>query len=271
MASDIPDAVRDAALFFRTRFPAPPEGSVSAKIPKAGWSILVGPGPGFGVVGVEALAFDETEEVVAEARRVLRNHGKTRGIWFIPEACTPVGLANELQRLGFVPFAEAPGDEPRAAVMVATEPPPQGPVDVTAREAQTQEEFRAGRAVVQGAFEFSEEDQRALDDASAAAWELMEKGVAPNRTFVAIVGGEVVGCGVAVYGDVTVQLIGGSTREDMRGRGIYRSLVRARWEAAAERGTPALTVEAASTSRPILEQLGFATIGWVDTLLDQFN
>ena len=80
---------------------------------------------------------------------------------------------------------------------------------------------------------------------------------------MAIVEGEVVGCGVAVFGDVTVHLIGGSTREDMRGKGIYRSLVQARWEAAEARGTPALTVEAASTSRPILERLGFTTIGWV--------
>src|SRR5579859_4709306 len=37
------------------------------------------------------------------------------------------------------------------------------------------------------------------------------------------------------------------------------------------RGTPALTVEAASTSRPILERLGFTTVGWLDALLDQFE
>ena len=60
-------------------------------------------------------------------------------------------------------------------------------------------------------------------------------------------------------------------REDARGRGAYRALVRARWDAAVERGTPALTVMAGSMSAPILDRLGFATVGEGDGLEDRFT
>jgi hypothetical protein len=56
----------------------------------------------------------------------------------------------------------------------------------------------------------------------------------------------------------------------MRGRGAYRALVRARWDAAVDRGTPALTVGAESMSRPILARLGFVNVGWTDCLIDRF-
>jgi hypothetical protein len=46
-------------------------------------------------------------------------------------------------------------------------------------------------------------------------------------------------------------------------------LVRARWDAAAGRGTPILTVGAGAMSRPILERLGFSIVGWRDSLIDE--
>ncbi|MEY9988897.1 GNAT superfamily N-acetyltransferase [Streptomyces sp. V4I8] len=52
-------------------------------------------------------------------------------------------------------------------------------------------------------------------------------------------------------------LWGGGTVEGWRGRGIYRALVAHRARAAAARGYRYLQVDAMSTSRPILERLGF--------------
>ncbi|MFI6010245.1 GNAT family N-acetyltransferase [Streptomyces sp. NPDC051243] len=52
-------------------------------------------------------------------------------------------------------------------------------------------------------------------------------------------------------------LWGGGTVEAWRGRGIYRALVAHRARAAADRGYRYLQVDAMSTSRPILERLGF--------------
>ncbi|WP_406418846.1 GNAT family N-acetyltransferase [Streptomyces sp. NBC_01614] len=52
-------------------------------------------------------------------------------------------------------------------------------------------------------------------------------------------------------------LWGGGTVEGRRGRGLYRALVAHRARAAADRGYRYLQVDAMSTSRPILERLGF--------------
>jgi GNAT superfamily N-acetyltransferase len=52
-------------------------------------------------------------------------------------------------------------------------------------------------------------------------------------------------------------LWGGGTVEAWRGRGIYRALVALRAREAVERGYRYLQVDAMSTSRPILERLGF--------------
>ena len=54
--------------------------------------------------------------------------------------------------------------------------------------------------------------------------------------------------------------MGGSTAEWARGRGAYRAIVRARWDEAVRRGTPALAVGAGAMSRPILERLGFVQV-----------
>ena len=46
--------------------------------------------------------------------------------------------------------------------------------------------------------------------------------------------------------------------------------MRARWDEAVERGTPALVVQAGQMSRPILERLGFATVCTVRAFLDAY-
>jgi GNAT superfamily N-acetyltransferase len=65
-------------------------------------------------------------------------------------------------------------------------------------------------------------------------------------------------------------MFGGAVRPSARGRGAYRALVRARWEEAVAMGTPALLTQAGHMSRLILERLGFAAIGRVHMLRDDF-
>ncbi|MFE9017704.1 GNAT family N-acetyltransferase [Streptomyces sp. NPDC007808] len=55
-------------------------------------------------------------------------------------------------------------------------------------------------------------------------------------------------------------LWGGGTVEGWRSRGIYRALIAHRARAAMDRGYRYLQVDAMSTSRPILERLGFAPL-----------
>lgn len=62
-------------------------------------------------------------------------------------------------------------------------------------------------------------------------------------------------------------LWGGSTRQQWRGRGIYRALVTRRAQIALGRGMKYLVVDASADSRPILQRLGFqkvtTTTPWV--------
>ena len=58
-------------------------------------------------------------------------------------------------------------------------------------------------------------------------------------------------------------LYGGGTMPAARGRGLYRALVAARAREARLRGVRYLTVDAADTSRPILERLGFTPLATV--------
>lgn len=93
----------------------------------------------------------------------------------------------------------------------------------------------------------------------------------PYRRWIARLDDRVVGTAGAVLGDAGVNLFGGGVLPGARGRGIYRALVKARWEAAVKRGTPALTVQAGRMSGPVLERLGFELIAPMPTYVDDFS
>jgi hypothetical protein len=80
-----------------------------------------------------------------------------------------------------------------------------------------------------------------------------------------------VATGNAIFTDHGVVLNAGSTLPGWRGRGAYRALVRARWDAAVAAGTPVLVTQAGAMSRPILERLGFVAVCEVRALLDAFG
>ena len=200
---------------------------------------------------------------------LLAERGLQQAAWFVPEECSPAGLAERLRQGGMVPFEEPPF-EPRFASMVMLEPPAAGPSEVEARPARSFAEFQTGARVADEVFETSEEDRRAMEVQERVLWELQSSGRSPYRSFVAVADGEIVGSAGAIFGANAVFLVGGSTKPEMRGRGVYRALVRARWDAASGSGTPALTVGAGRMSRPILERLGFTIVGWEDCLLDRF-
>lgn len=266
----VEELVQRAALWPQADLPDPPQEHPYEVIRRDGFTVGIFRGLSFGEVFPEELAEGRIEHTLTEARFVLAQRGLQRGAWSVPEATRPAGLAARLRELGMVP-ADEPPLEPRFAAMLMLEEPRPGPSDVEARPARSFEEFQAGQRVANAAFDMKEEDRRAMEAHEPVMWELESTGNSPLRSFVGFVDGEVVGSAAAIQGANAVYLVGGSTREDMRGRGVYRALVRARWDAAVADGTPALTVTAGRFSRPILERLGFAIAGWGDCLLDRFD
>ena len=89
-------------------------------------------------------------------------------------------------------------------------------------------------------------------------------------TYLAFAEGEPVAVARALFeeGVPAILMIGGGVLSHARGRGVYRALVRARWDDAVAAGTPALCTHAGALSRPILERSGFVAVSETALLLD---
>jgi hypothetical protein len=262
-------ALLEAAVFPEFDLPLPPPEHPYKVRTFDGYQVGYMPGGSFALVSVRRLSGD-LEAHVTEIRALLAAEGFERAAWSVPEAAEPTGLAEALKAVGLVSWpGESEGFGSRYRnMLLATEPEPMAQ-GVTAHQVATFDEFVAGRHVAQDAFEMSEQDRALAENKNAVQWEWHERS--PDfKSFVAFVDGEIVGNANVIFGGHAAYLIGGCVREEARGRGAYKALVRARWAAAVERGTPALTVSAGSMSGPILERLGFATVGEGDVLEDRF-
>jgi len=81
--------------------------------------------------------------------------------------------------------------------------------------------------------------------------------------------GRPVGFGRGIDMEDGVALMGGAVLPEARGRGVYRALVRARWDHAVARGTPLLVVQAGPMSAPVLDGLGFERHGEIRLFADR--
>jgi ribosomal protein S18 acetylase RimI-like enzyme len=263
--------VLEAALFPQLDLPDPPDGFPYQVRHGDGYQIGFTRGYPFASVVVRRLAEDETATRVAEVRALLAGLGFERAAWVVSEAAEPDGVASRLRAEGLVPWEEkAEGLEARSRQMTLVTEPAPAPEGAVARQAESEEEFVTAFRVAQEAFDLSEQARRTFEERQAELWRWQQR-FPDFRTFIAFVDGEIVGNASTVFGANAAYMMGGSVRADSRGRGAYRALVRARWDAAVERGIPALTVTAGSMSAPVLERLGFVTACWVDTLSDRFS
>jgi GNAT superfamily N-acetyltransferase len=266
---ELPDAIRHAALFPQSDLSGFPPGHPTRRIEIEGVFVVLPDGLPWALVLPERIEESRVEHVLDAVRRRVRAEERERALWFVPEATSPDHLAQRLKTLGMRP-TDLPGAEPRSALMVCLEAPPPGPEGIVARPAATFEEYLGAQLVLVDAFGMDEAIRQAAEQRADRLWPFQSQD-AGLKAFVALVGGEVVAFAGASFGRTTVYLAGGGTRPDHRGRGAYRALVRARWDAAVERGTPVLTVGAGEMSRPILERLGFSIVGWEDVLLDPLD
>ena len=190
---------------------------------------------------------DALADAIADVDSFMHESGTERASWWLTERSTPAEeafLAAGLKRVE--------GDYLHAAMVLTAEPPPVE--DVETREVETFAEFAESRRLAREAFG-NPHQRNPTDEELAVEWEHQLHPI-----FAGWLDGRMASVGSAVYTRVGGYLLGGATAEWARGRGAYRAVVRARWDEAVRRGTPALAVGAGSLSRPILERLGFEQV-----------
>ena len=218
--------------------------------------------PGAQVVGIREDGPSEVAGTVEAARAVARERGKTILAWWVPpdqdhfaSALEAAGLENQ----------DTPGFEAVENALALVDPLLGGHVDgVEVRVTESWDDYRAGARVVEKVFGMPP----VTDDDLRARYDDYRHPDNPGRAFVALIDARVIGTAFASFGDAGVNLFGGAVLPEARGRGVYRALVQARWEAAVARRTPALTVQAGRMSRPICERLGFVFLAPVRVFVD---
>jgi len=181
---------------------------------------------------------DEVAAAVADVDAFMHEAGTARASWWLTERSTPADLEERLLAAG---CRRDENDYLHAAMLLTREPPSVDGIEV--RRIETPGELAEARALHAEVFGVPPSTAGAADP-SFAAW----------------IDGRLASVGRVIFTRVGGYLIGGATAEWARGRGAYRAVVRARWDEAVRRGTPALAVGAGPMSRPILEGLGFVQV-----------
>jgi GNAT superfamily N-acetyltransferase len=199
---------------------------------------------------------DELDAWREAVRAWFRARGRDTFTWWVGTSSTR-GVYDALLARGATPDDEEYLD----AMVLDGEPPPAEGVDV--RPVETFEDALVSRRILQAGLE-----PQLPDDNLRVLWEESQR-LGRQRAFIAYVDGEPAGRANAIVTDPgPVQLLGGVVLEPYRGRGLYRALVRARWDWAVANGTPVLVTQSGHMSRPILTRLGFRTVGRVRVLVD---
>lgn len=193
--------------------------------------------------------------------------GRSDCYWFVSPSTTPPDATRELTSLGLVAVGHG-------TAMTTTEPPPPGPADVDIREVRDRQSFLAYRLLTLEAG-----GTHGVDDAERAAtiadhdeaWRDLLAAGRRRRCYLAYVDGEPVSAAGLLFTDHdAVCLSGGATAPAARGGGLYRALVRHRWDVVAAEGVPVLVVQASDDSQPILSGLGFQKVADLTLLRQPF-
>lgn len=192
---------------------------------------------------------------VAAALAWTREESRRRGLiprveWWLGWSAAPPDAREQLLELGLVP-----DEVPTLTGMTCSIAPPEV-ADVEVRLVESAAEYEATIDIDWEVWQLSERERDERRAIEIDRWEAMHRAGVVHH-YAAFVDGERVGFGRAIDMVGGVALFGGAVLPEARGRGAYRALVRARWDFAVARGTPALAVGAQETSRPILERCGF--------------
>jgi GNAT superfamily N-acetyltransferase len=208
---------------------------------------------------VQRLRLGDVEGAVAWVRCECARRRVARCEWWVGWSATPRNLPRRLLELGLVPDDE---EATLTGMSSDREPPAAAHVDV--RRIQTLEEQLAALEVDWEVWGLPEPER-----ASRRAHE--QERFDPDGSvhhFAAYEDGRPVGFGRAIDMDRCVALMGGAVLPELRGHGVYRALVHARWQHAVARSTPLLVVQAGQMSEPVLGRLGFRSHGVLHLFMD---
>ena len=229
------------------RFMEPTAGALVVKTPR--FVVVAGTDGVWASVQGVRLRDGEAVDAVAEVRDLLAQ-GTRVVSWWLTDRATPADVEEQLLDAGLRVVA----DDYLLDGLITTTPPPDGPPEIEVRPASTPQEWAAFRELQDSVFDNPPERRPTREQL------LAEFPKTSTVLFGAWLGGELVGAGAASPSSRGMLLWGGSVRPDARGRGCYRALVRARWDEAVRRGTPALTVSANDKSGPALHKLRFEKV-----------
>jgi GNAT superfamily N-acetyltransferase len=205
---------------------------------------------------------------VAAAVSWTRAESQRRGhrdlTWWVGDSATPADILEQLPALGVVVDEE----EPVLTGMIATSPPPAAASGIEVQLVEAVEDYLASLEVDWEAWRTPVTERAERRVLEAERWEATHASGVVHH-FSAFLDGQRVGFGRAIHTRSAVALFGGSVLPDARGKGVYRALVRARWDHAVARGTPTLVVQAGAMSAPVLAGLGFEPHGQIHLLVDR--
>jgi GNAT superfamily N-acetyltransferase len=238
-----------------------PLGPSDERIETDRYTLCLGLGKTWNTVQRQRFRREEVDDVLEEVRSLLRARERGRTQWEVGSSAEPRDLVDLLLARGLV----RDKDPYTVALVLTAKPPPPAP-GIVARRVETFEEYAAANEVQWQAFEMPEDEVAEGRELLSQRWR-----EAPIIMHAAWLDGEIVSAGTCAPTPHGLLLYGGATVPGARGRGAYRALLRARWDEAMSRGTPALITQGGSMSRPILERLGFEPVGHVHVLLDEFG
>ena len=214
-------------------------------------------------VGAVRVADTEVASLVRAVRQMVPVEKSL--VWFIDPDAQPADLEARLLELG---LRRAGNGGYRVHALAGTEAPPTAPATITIRRVQTFEDWRTAVEIMWEAHGTALERQEQQRASLRSDFEAHQAAGVPV-TFLAELDRRPAGIGRSIYSPRGVFLLAGGVAPWARRQGVYRALVRARWDDAVARGTPALVTEALKdTSYPILTRLGFQDVGTIRRLED---
>ena len=204
----------------------------------------------------------EVARAVEEVRTLLRSRSLDEVSWWVGERSTPADLVERLELLGLAP------DDPPGLTTLAIARRPEGEPRVEVRRVESLVDYLTALEIDWASFDLPAVEREERRVAARLAWpRIVADGT--SSVYLAYNDGEPVGFGRAVFAPWAALLLGGATVPEARGRGVYSSVVHARWQETVERGVPRIVVSAGPMSAPILERLGFERLGHVRLLRDR--